>query len=86
DRVSFLAKVAGNVLDCISREARWGAQMERAHQDRLYTVGVADQRALAEALRAGSLSVDSPGVAAALWGATHDKLALWNPAYAAPTS
>lgn len=83
------ARVAANLLDIARRQlledpAVAAAEVQRlqALLDRTDTDLAALNQALAEAIAAGRLSLDSPGLAAHLWHTTLAKLAVDQPNYA----
>jgi hypothetical protein len=80
-RVSFLARVGANVLDMVDRELRLGPSQWRAQQERLRSLGVRDQAALAHGIRDGTLDADDPALLAALRGIVIDRLRVANPKY-----
>ena len=80
-RVRFHTRVAANVLAVIERELRLGPAHAAAHARRLDALGVADDAALAGAVRAGELDDRFDEVRAAVWSSVRDKLAVANPGY-----
>jgi aminoglycoside phosphotransferase (APT) family kinase protein len=74
----FHLKVAANALGIVARELREAPAMERALARRLAAVGVADEEALAAAIRDGRAQ-DQPEVAAAVRGIVVDRLRVANP-------
>ena len=54
-RLQYHTRVAINVLSIVERELALGATHEQAHLDRLRSLGVADDAALAAAIRSGEL-------------------------------
>ena len=83
-RLQYHTRVAINVLSIVERELALGATLENAHVDRLRSLGVADDAALAAAIRSGELDDRLPEVRALVWESVRDKLAVANPKY--PTS
>jgi Ser/Thr protein kinase RdoA (MazF antagonist) len=83
-RVQFHARVATNVLKTIERELRLSAAQLPAHEADLASLGVADERALADAIRSGSLDDRLPEVAAVVRRTVLAKLAVANPGYEVP--
>lgn len=79
----FHARVATNVLATVERELELGPAQSRAHAARLEQLGVADDAALAAAIRDGSLDSRLAEVRALVWASVRDKLAVANPAYLA---
>ena len=80
-RVRFHTRVAANVLSTIERELRLGPAHAAAHARRLAALGVADDAALAAAIRAGELDHRFDEVRAAVWSSVRDKLAVAHPGY-----
>ena len=80
-RLQYHTRVAINVLSIVERELALGATHEAAHLDRLRTLGVADDAALAAAIRSGELDDRLPEVRALVWQSVRDKLAVANPRY-----
>ncbi|NUR88837.1 MAG: hypothetical protein HOY71_32520 [Nonomuraea sp.] len=78
-RVRFHTRVAINVLGMVEREIALGPEQEREHAARLQSLGVADDRELAELIRAGA--VDNAALLDALRAAVHAKLEVANPGY-----
>jgi len=82
-RMQFDTRVAINVLAMVERELQLGREHEVAHRDRLSRLGVADDAALAEAIRSGALDDRLDEVRALVWDSVRDKLAVANPKYLA---
>lgn len=80
-RTAFHVRVAANVLSMVARQLVLGPAQAEAHAARLAALGVADEAALAEAIRAGSLDDRFDQVRAAVRATVADKLAVANPAY-----
>jgi hypothetical protein len=80
-RLQYHTRVAINVLSIVERELSLGATQESAHLDRLRTLGVADDAALAAAIRSGELDERLSEVRALVWESVRDKLAVANPKY-----
>ena len=80
-RLQYHTRVAINVLSIVERELVLGATQEIAHLDRLRTLGVADDAALAAAIRSGELDDRLSEVRALVWESVRDKLAVANPKY-----
>jgi len=78
-RDRFLVRVAANVVRMVAREILLGANQEAEHRARLQALGMADDRALAEAVRDGRLSTRDPRVRSLLRAAVAAKLAVANP-------
>jgi aminoglycoside phosphotransferase (APT) family kinase protein len=85
-RVRFHARVAARVLATVERELATGDAPARAHAQRLAALGYASDAELAAAVRAGRLDDRWDEVAAAVRATVADKLAVANPAYAAPAA
>ncbi|MAT04598.1 MAG: hypothetical protein CL424_06105 [Acidimicrobiaceae bacterium] len=77
----FHLRVATNVLDIVQREIELGPDHETAHAERLERLGVADDRALADAIRSGDLDYRDPVLRDLVWDAVVDKLTVANPRY-----
>ena len=82
---SFHARVAANMLAIVERELALGPEHEVAHIARLETLGVADDAALAAAIRSGQLDDRADEVRELVWASVKDKLAVANPKYIART-
>jgi hypothetical protein len=82
-RLQYHTRVAINVLSIVERELAMGTTHEKAHLDRLRSLGVADDAALAAAIRSGELDDRLPEVRALVWQSVRDKLAVANPRYLA---
>ncbi|MFZ3573155.1 phosphotransferase family protein [Streptomyces sp. BH097] len=82
-RLRFLSKVAANAVAVARREALLAPSQAEAHARRLAALGLADDRALAEAVRDGTAEPGDPAVLEAVRGGVTDRLAVANPAYAA---
>ena len=80
-RLQYHTRVAINVLSIVERELALGATQEDAHLDRLRSLGVADDAALAAAIRSGELDDRLSEVRALVWESVRDKLAVANPKY-----
>ena len=80
-RLRFHTRVAVNMLAMVEREMELGPEQRRAHERRLAALGVADDVALARAIRAGELDDRLDEVRAALRAATTDRLLVANPKY-----
>jgi hypothetical protein len=81
-RMQFHGRVAVNVLAMVERELELGPDQARAHQERLSSLGVADDAELAARIRAGDLDDRLDEVRAVVWATVQDKLAVANPRYA----
>jgi len=77
----FHARVAANMLAIVERELSLGPAQARAHDARLASLGVADDAALAAAIRSGAIGDRAAEVRAAVWASVRDKLAVANPRY-----
>lgn len=80
-RLQFHTRVAINVLSIVERELALGTAQAAAHLDRLGALGVADDAALAAAIRSGELDDRIDEVRALVWQSVGDKLAVANPRY-----
>jgi len=80
-RVQFHTRVAINVLGIVERELATGRSMAAAHHLRLARLGFHDDRGLADAIRTGALDDRRDEVAAAVYAAVIDKLAVANPTW-----
>jgi hypothetical protein len=80
-RLQYDARVAINVLAIVQRELTLGAAHEASHAERLHTLGVADDAALAAAIRSGELDDRLDEVRSLVWASVRDKLAVANPKY-----
>ena len=77
----FHARVAANMLSIVERELELGGAHRRAHEARLGELGVADDTALAAAIRSGALDDRADEVRRLVWDSVRDKLAVANPRY-----
>ncbi len=82
DRARYEARVSRNALLIAARQLELGDEIEAAHAERLGTLGMADDAALAAALRRGALDEELEEVARVLAGSTLDQLRVANPRYA----
>nr|WP_223204802.1 phosphotransferase family protein [Gordonia jinghuaiqii] len=80
-QVRFHTRVAGNVVDVVRRQALVGAEQAAESAERLHAVGVADQRALCDALRSGELDGTDEKVRAAIIADVRARLLVANPKY-----
>ena len=80
-RVQFHARVAVNVLGMVEREITEGAAQATAHADGLAHLGVADEAALAAAIRDGSLDERIDEVRAFVRQTVEAQLRVANPKY-----
>lgn len=80
-RVRFHARVAANVVATVAREIALGPAQAAAHAERLSALGVADEAALADGIRRGTLDERGHDVVAAVRATVADKLAVANPPY-----
>jgi len=83
-RTRFHARVAANILGMVKREIELGQIHEIEHRARLERLGVADDSALAAAIRAGEFADRAEELRTELMGSVLDKLAVANPRYIAP--
>jgi hypothetical protein len=80
-RRRFEARVAANVVAIVQREMILGSAQKAAHAERLDGLGVADEEALARAIRSGELAERGNEVRAAVRATVADKLRVANPGY-----
>jgi len=80
-RVQFHTRVAVNVLGMIEREITLGPAQEQEHAAALARLGVADDTALAAAIRNGSLDNRIDEVVDVVRAAVRAKLEVANPKY-----
>lgn len=80
-RLQFHTRVAINMLSIVERELALGTVQAVAHLDRLRTLGLADDAALAAAIRSGELDDRMAEVRALVRQSVADKLAVANPKY-----
>jgi hypothetical protein len=80
-RDRFILRVAANALSIAAREMESMPVDALAYAERLSALGVDDEYALGQAIRAGDLDDRRLELAEALWATTLDKLAVANPAY-----
>lgn len=78
-RLQFHTLVAANVLAVIGRELELGPQQETEHQDRLTELGVADDAALADAIKNGDLDGRLPELLDVLLADVAAKVTVANP-------
>jgi hypothetical protein len=80
-RLRFHARVASNVLGMVHRELELGADQAEAHRRRLDRLGVADDAALAAAIRNREFDHRRAELLELLTATVRDKLAVANPGY-----
>ena len=80
-RVQFHTRVAVNVLGMVARELELGPAQAAAHHAALERLGVADEAALAAAIRAGTLDDRRAEVLDVLRETVRAKLEVSNPGY-----
>ncbi len=80
-RFQYLTRVAINALSIVERELAIGAEQAAAHEERLHTLGVADDAELAAAIRSGALDDRMDEVRTLVWQSVRDKLTVANPKY-----
>jgi hypothetical protein len=83
-RDAFQLRIALNVLAMVEREVQVGPGQAAVHVARLATLGVADDRELADAIRSGRLDDRWEEVVAAVRASVVDKLAVAHPGYTDP--
>jgi aminoglycoside phosphotransferase (APT) family kinase protein len=79
--VRFEARVARNALAIVERELVYGRDVAAAHAYRLRDLGIADDAALAAAIRAGDFDDGWEPLASALAASARDQLLVANPSY-----
>jgi hypothetical protein len=82
-RVSFHARVAGNVLATVRRELLFGPAARARHRARLDALGAADDAALSAAITGGGLDHRWDDVVATVREAARDQLLVANPRHLA---
>jgi len=85
-RVQFHTRVAVNALNMVQRELELGPEQAAAHRAALDRLGVADEAALAAAIRSGGLDDRRPEVVEVLRQTVRAKLEVSNPRYLPPRS
>ena len=88
-RTNFMARVAGNSLDIVLRDAAIGPELRRREKDRLATLLDGDPHAdlatlkweLVNALRSGAMPLDEPGLVEYLREAVVNQVAIDQPKY-----
>lgn len=80
-RERFGLRVSRNVVRLVERELNFASLLTDRHTERLKSLGVPDDAALAQAIRSGSVGPGDAGVVAAVRAAVRDKLAVSNPGY-----
>jgi hypothetical protein len=80
-RLQFHARVAVNMLAMVEREIDLGPEQAAAHAARLATLGLADDRELAAAIRSGALDDRIDEVRSLVSESVRDKLLVANPKY-----
>lgn len=85
-RVQFHTRVAINALGIVQRELELGPAQTADHQARLERLGMADDAALAAAIRSGQLDDRRAEVVDALRESVRAKLEVSNPGYLRPRS
>ena len=80
-RVQFLTRVSVNVLAMVERELLLGPPQAAAHRAGLEMLGVADERALAAAIRQGQVDDRFDEVVAFVRQTVEAKLRVANPRY-----
>ena len=85
-RARFEARVARNALAIVERELLLGRAVVATHTHRLRDFGMADDVALAAAIRAGDFDDGWEPLATALAASARDQLLVANPSYLPPES
>ena len=80
-RVQFHTRVSVNALRMVERQLELGAAQEDAHAAALARLGVADEAALAKAIRNGTLDDRRDEVFTVVRDTVHAKLEVANPRY-----
>ncbi len=80
-RLRFHARVAANVLAMVERELALGDAQESAHEERLASLGVADDAEFARAIRNGDLDDRFDEVREVIRADVDDRIAVANPKY-----
>jgi hypothetical protein len=80
-RVQFHTRVAVNVLKMVERELALGPDQAAAHHEGLAALGVGDERALADAIRAGAMDDRADEVRRFVTDTVRAKLDVANPRY-----
>lgn len=80
-RLKFHTRVAVNVLAMVERELHMADEHLRDHHERLATLGMSDDRQLAEAIRDGRLDDRLDEVRRSVRADVVDKLRVANPEY-----
>lgn len=85
---AFLVRVAANALDLVRRQVELEPEANEAELARLRRLLARDgdllvlNQALCEAIEAGEVGLQTPGLADHLWATTLEKLAIDQPSYA----
>jgi hypothetical protein len=85
-RVRFHTRVAINALKMVERELDLGPAQAESHRAALARLGVADEAALAAAIRSGELDDRRSEVVAVLRETVRAKLEVSNPGYLQPAT
>lgn len=85
-RVQFHTRVAVNALNMVQRELELGPGQAAAHRAALERLGVADEAALAGAIRRGQLDDRRVEVLEVLRATVRAKLEVANPRYLGPSA
>lgn len=83
-RLSFMARVAGNVAAMVERELVLGPVHEARQGARLAALGMGDDDELAAAIRRGELDERRGEVIELTLDDVLEKLSIWNPRYVEP--
>lgn len=83
-RLSFMARVAGNVAAMVERELVLGPIRDARQKERLGTLGMGDDDELAAAVRRGDLEHRRGEVIELTLDDVLEKLSIWNPRYVEP--
>jgi Domain of unknown function (DUF6285) len=83
-RLSFMARVAGNVAAMVEREVVLGPIHDANQEARLRALGMRDDDELAAAVRRGDLDDRRGEVIELTLADVLEKLSIWNPRYVEP--
>jgi hypothetical protein len=80
-RLQFHTRVAINAMNIVIRELELGADQEVTHAEVMKALSVANDRELADAIRAGDFDANLTDVLQALKPVVEDKVRVANPGY-----
>ena len=78
---AFHMRVARNVVLLVQREVELGDELELRHRQRLESLGMADEAALASAIRDRRVDPSEPALVEAVRAGVRDRLAVSHPGY-----